>query len=149
MENNEILRALLYKTIYRVKRFITLMICMESSLSLFNTSLIIYCNAILRSFKNRSTKDRNSSGNISTSNRYAKGAVFLRHEKNEFEPVGEENFYAIVELKPKSVIIALCDDGGNAKAISQYLHPSLAEKLVEKLKTRNIRQYQGTPYIPL
>jgi hypothetical protein len=80
---------------------------------------------------------------------YAKGAVFLRHEKNEFEPVGEENFYAIVELKPKSVIIALCDDGGNAKAISQYLHPSLAEKLVEKLKTRNIRQYQGTPYIPL
>src|SRR5579875_2586410 len=69
MENNEILRALLYKTIYRVKRFITLMICMESSLSLFNTSLIIYCNAILRSFKNRSTKDRNSSGNISTSNR--------------------------------------------------------------------------------
>jgi hypothetical protein len=80
---------------------------------------------------------------------YAKGAVFLRHETDEFEPVGEENFYAIVELKPKSVVIALCDDSGNAKAISQFLHPSLAEKLVEKLKTKNIKQYRGTPYIPL
>jgi len=80
---------------------------------------------------------------------YARAAVFLRHEAKEFEPVGEENFYAIVELKPKSVVIVLCDEGGNAKAISQFLHPSLIEKILERLKAKNIKQYQGKPYIPL
>lgn len=79
---------------------------------------------------------------------YAKAAVFLKHETQEFEPVGEENFYSILQLKPKSVVIVLCDAGGNAKAISQFLNPSLAERLVEKLKSMKIEQYTGTPYLP-
>ncbi|MEM0116948.1 MAG: hypothetical protein QXE12_04140 [Conexivisphaerales archaeon] len=79
---------------------------------------------------------------------YAKGAIFLKHESEEFEPVGEENFYALIELRPKSLVIVLCDAGGNAKAISQFLHPSLAKKLEERLKAMNIERYNGIPYLP-
>jgi hypothetical protein len=80
---------------------------------------------------------------------YAKSAVFLKHETNEFEPVGEENFYAIIPLKPPSVVVVLCDSGGNSKAMSQFFTPKSAESVAKKLEALGIRLYTGEPYLPL
>ncbi|SRR5579875_3344390 len=79
---------------------------------------------------------------------YAKGAVFLKHESTSFDPVGEENFYAIVQLKPPSVVVVLCDSGGNSKAMSQFLSKQSAESVVKKLEALGIQPYQGEPYLP-
>jgi hypothetical protein len=80
---------------------------------------------------------------------YAKGAVFLKHESDTFEPVGEENFYAVIPLRPPSVVVVLCDSGGNSKAMSQFLHPKVAENVVKKLETMGIKMYEGQAYLPM
>ena len=80
---------------------------------------------------------------------YAKGAIFLKHEKDTFEPVGEENLYAVMELKPRTTVVVICDASGNAKAISQFMHPKTAEKVAEKLEQMGIIKYNGIPYLPV
>ncbi|MDG6939202.1 MAG: hypothetical protein JRN39_02220 [Nitrososphaerota archaeon] len=79
---------------------------------------------------------------------YAKSAVFLRHESDSFEPVGEENMYAVVSLRPPSVVVVLCDAGGNAKAMSQFLHPRAVDDVTKKLEGLGLRKYEGEPYLP-
>ncbi|MEM0118720.1 MAG: hypothetical protein QXP36_12965 [Conexivisphaerales archaeon] len=79
---------------------------------------------------------------------YAKSAVFLKHEVTGFEPVGEDNYYSVVQLRPPSVVVVLCDSGGNAKAMSQFLHPKAVDAILTKLQQMGIKRYEGEPYLP-
>ena len=87
----------------------------------------------------------------SISNDRAMPALALRDNKtNVWEPVGEENLYAVVDESSGFVltdssgyIIAICDSKGTSKSLVQSLNQEQKDNIVELLKKDNIVEYKG------
>ena len=76
-------------------------------------------------------------------------ALALRDNKsNNWEPVGEENLYAVVK-EEGGYMIALCDSKGIAKALAQWFSEEVKDDLVAKLKAENMQEYFGKLSLPI
>jgi len=94
-------------------------------------------------------------------NRFANGkampALALKDNKtNVWEPVGEENYYAVVNGASGFVvtddggyILVLCDKNGIAKTIAQGLSYEEKSNIVNMLKSDNIQEYHGEVSLPV
>ena len=93
----------------------------------------------------------------SVSNDRAMPALALRDNKTKvWEPVGEENLYAVIDESSGFVltdssgyIIALCDKKGTSKALVQSLNQEQKDNIVELLKKDNIVEYKGKVALPV
>jgi hypothetical protein len=93
----------------------------------------------------------------SISNDKAMPALALRDNKtNVWEPVGEENMYAVVDESSGFVltdtsgyILALCDKNGISKTIVQGLSQEQKDEIVKLLEKDNIPEYKGKVALPV
>jgi hypothetical protein len=91
------------------------------------------------------------------SNGKAMPALALRDNRsNVWEPVGDENFYAILSdaggyvlTDVSGYMIVLCDKNGISKAIARGLDPVHKDMIVKILQDDNISQYQGPVSLPI
>ena len=94
-------------------------------------------------------------------NKYANGkampALALKDNKtNIWEPVGEENLYAVVNGAAGFVvtddggfILVLCDKNGIAKTIAQGLSDEEKASIINSLKSDDIEEYHGDVSLPV
>ena len=93
----------------------------------------------------------------SVSNDRAMPALALRDNKTKiWEPVGEENLYAVVDESSGFVltdssgyILVICDEKGTSKAIVQSLTQEQKDAIVELLKKDDILEYKGKVALPV
>ncbi len=91
------------------------------------------------------------------SNGQAMPALALKDNKsNVWEPVGEENFYAILNdtggyvlTDVKGYMVVLCDKNGVSKAIVRGLDAARKDVLVQILKSDNIAEHNGEVSLPV
>ena len=84
-------------------------------------------------------------------------ALALKDNKtNVWEPVGEENLYAIangasgfVVTDDGGYILVLCDKNGIAKTIAQGLSDKEKTSIIDSLKSDNIDEYLGDVSLPV
>jgi len=94
-------------------------------------------------------------------NRFANGkampALALKDtETNIWEPVGEENLYAVVNgasgfvvTDDSGYILVLCDKNGIAKTIAQGLSDEEKTSIIKSLKSDSIQEYDGEVRLPV
>jgi hypothetical protein len=77
-------------------------------------------------------------------------ALALKDNKtNVWEPVGEENFFAVVESQ-QGYLIAVCDKNGIAKSIANWFTEGKKNEIVGILKTKaGLEQYLGEVSLPV
>lgn len=91
-----------------------------------------------------------------TNNR-AMPALALRDTKSDvWEPVGEENYYAVVDESSGFVltdtsgyIIAICDKGGFSKTLVQGVTQEQKEQIVKEFEKDNVPQFKGKVVLPV
>lgn len=84
-------------------------------------------------------------------------ALALRDNKtNVWEPVGEENLYAVVDESSGFVLtdtsgylLVLCDKNGISKALIQGLNKEQKDQTVKMLEAENIPKYRGKVSLPV
>jgi prophage antirepressor-like protein len=81
---------------------------------------------------------------------HAMPALALRDNKdNKWEPVGEENLFAVVK-EENGYMIALCDSKGIAKALAQWFTEEIKNEITAKLKSeQNMTEYFGKLSLPI
>ena len=81
---------------------------------------------------------------------HAMPALALKDNKdNRWEPVGEENLYAVVK-EEGGYMIALCDRNGIAKAIAQWFTGETKDEIVAKIKAElGMQEYFGKLSLPI
>lgn len=90
-------------------------------------------------------------------NNKAMPALALRDTKSDvWEPVGEENYYAIVDESSGFVltdtsgyIVSLCDKNGFSKAIVQGVTKEQRDQIVLEFQKDNIPKFQGKVILPV
>ena len=93
----------------------------------------------------------------SISNDRAMPALALRDNKTKiWEPVGEENLYAVIDESSGFVltdnsgyILVICDSQGISKAIVQSLTQEQKDTIVQSLQNDNIVEYKGKISLPV
>jgi len=91
-----------------------------------------------------------------TNNR-AMPALALRDTKSDiWEPVGEENYYAVVDESSGFVltdtsgyIIAICDKSGFSKTLVQGVTQEQKEQIVKEFEKDNVPQFKGKVILPV
>jgi hypothetical protein len=84
-------------------------------------------------------------------------ALALQNSKSDvWEPVGEENLYAIVDESSGFVltdtsgyIVAICDKGGFSKAIAQGVSKEQCDRIVEQFEKDGIAKFSGKVILPV
>ena len=90
-------------------------------------------------------------------NNQAMPALALRDNKTDvWEPVGQENLYAILNDAGGYVLsdstgfmIVICDKSGISKALVRSLDPQRKDAIVERLKLDNIIEHKGDVVLPV
>lgn len=90
-------------------------------------------------------------------NGQAMPALALRDNRsNVWEPVGEENLYAILNdaggyvlTDDTGYMIVLCDKNGVSKAIVRSVDPERKDVIVNLLKSDNLIEYKGNVSLPV
>ena len=94
-------------------------------------------------------------------NKYTNGtampALALKDNKtNVWEPVGEENLYAILNdaggyvlTDVSGYMVVLCDKNGISKAIARGLDAERKDAIVKMLQADNIQEYKGEVSLPV
>ena len=94
-------------------------------------------------------------------NKFANGkampALALKDNKtNVWEPVGEENLYAVLDESSGFVltdssgyILAICDKNGISKTLVQGLSQEQKNEIVNLLQKDNIPEYKGKVALPV
>lgn len=91
------------------------------------------------------------------SNGQAMPALALRDNKsNVWEPVGEENLYAVLNdaggyvlTDVSGFMVILCDKNGISKAIVRGLDSDRKDSLVQLLQADNIQEHKGEVSLPV
>ena len=81
---------------------------------------------------------------------HALPALALKDNKdNKWEPVGEENLFALVK-ETNGYLIAFCDRNGIAKSIAQWFTEETKNTIIAKIKTeQNMEEYGGKLSLPI
>jgi len=94
-------------------------------------------------------------------NKYTDGtampALALKDNKtNVWEPVGEENLYAVLNdaggyvlTDVSGYMVVLCDKNGISKAIARGLNVERKDAIVKMLQADNIQEYKGQVSLPI
>ena len=90
-------------------------------------------------------------------NDQAMPALALRDNKtNVWEPVGQENFYAVLDDAGGYVLsdstgymIVICDKNGISKALVRGLDAERKDTIVARLKTDNMTEHNGDVVLPV
>jgi hypothetical protein len=90
-------------------------------------------------------------------NDQAMPALALRDNKsNVWEPVGQENFYAVLDDAGGYVLsdstgymIVICDKNGISKALVRGLDVERKDAIVTRLKTDNMTEHNGDVVLPV
>jgi len=90
-------------------------------------------------------------------NDQAMPALALRDNKsNVWEPVGQENFYAVLDDAGGYVLsdstgymIVICDKNGISKALVRGLDSERKDAIVTRLKTDNMTEHNGDVVLPV
>jgi hypothetical protein len=90
-------------------------------------------------------------------NDQAMPALALRDNKsNVWEPVGQENFYAVLDDAGGYVLsdstgymIVICDKNGISKALVRGLDVERKDAIVARLKTDNMTEHNGDVVLPV
>jgi hypothetical protein len=80
---------------------------------------------------------------------FARAAIFLKNANGSFEPVGEENLYAVVEINRGTVMVALVDADGNAKALSSYVGKIRSQQIVKQIELDGLKKFEGKVNLPV
>jgi hypothetical protein len=77
-------------------------------------------------------------------------ALALKDNKsNNWEPVGEENYFAIVQ-EEQGYLIAICDKDGIAKSIANWFSVQTKNNIKDKIvQSGNIQEYFGKLSLPV
>jgi hypothetical protein len=77
-------------------------------------------------------------------------ALALKDNKaDQWEPVGEENFYGIVK-EPNGYMIVICDKNGIAKSLANWFTEEEKNNIVSKMKSENaMEEYVGRLSLPV
>lgn len=76
--------------------------------------------------------------------RYARPVLFLKPLANGgYQPVGEENYFAIKAVGGNVFSIIICDGEGNVKATSQPMTKYIVDQLVMKLTEKGLKEFKG------
>lgn len=68
---------------------------------------------------------------------------------NDWEPVGEENLYAIVK-ESNGFMIVLCDKNGVAKSIAQWFTEDTKNEIIARVVAEeNLSEYMGKLSLPI
>ena len=81
---------------------------------------------------------------------HALPALALKDNKNnKWEPVGEENLFALVK-EANGYLIAFCDRNGIAKSIAQWFTEETKNEIIAKIKMeQNMEEYRGKLSLPI
>ena len=81
---------------------------------------------------------------------HAMPALALKDNKdNKWEPVGEENLFALVK-DANGYLIAFCDKNGIAKSIAQWFTEETKNEIIAKIMTeQNMNEYFGKLSLPV
>jgi hypothetical protein len=90
-------------------------------------------------------------------NGQAMPALALRDNKtNVWEPVGEENLYAVLNdaggyvlTDVSGYMVVLCDKNGVSKAIVRGIDTERKDTIVKSLQADNIEEYKGPVSLPV
>jgi len=90
-------------------------------------------------------------------NNRAMPALALQNSKSDvWEPVGEENLYAVVDESSGFVLtdtsgynVAICDKGGFSKAIVQGVSKEQCDQMVAQFEKDNIPKFVGKVILPV
>ena len=91
------------------------------------------------------------------SNEQSMPALALRDNKtNVWEPVGEENLYAVLNdaggyvlTDVSGYMIVICDKNGISKAIIRGLNMERKDHIIKKLQAENTQEYKGEVTLPV
>ena len=75
--------------------------------------------------------------------------LFLKMGAQEWAPVGEKNLLAIVTGKDSTAAVVMCDDEGNAKAISAWLPIPQVETVVRTMESNGFFVFKGDAKLPI
>ena len=77
-------------------------------------------------------------------------ALALKDNKaDQWEPVGEENFYWVVK-ESNGYMIVICDKNGIAKSLANWFSEEEKNSIVSKMKSENaIEEYVGRLSLPV
>jgi hypothetical protein len=81
---------------------------------------------------------------------HAMPALALKDSKdNVWEPVGEENLFAVVK-EVNGYMIVLCDKNGIAKSIAEWFTEDTKNQIIAKIKgEQNMTEYLGKLSLPI
>ena len=81
---------------------------------------------------------------------HAMPALALKDNKeNKWEPVGEENLFALVK-DSNGYLIAFCDKNGIAKSIAQWFTEETKNEIIAKIRTeQKMNEYFGNLSLPI
>jgi hypothetical protein len=91
------------------------------------------------------------------SNGQAMPALALKdNQSNVWEPVGEENLYAVLSdaggyvlTDVSGYMIVLCDKNGVSKALVRGLNVENKDMIIKTLQSDNIQEYKGQVALPV
>jgi hypothetical protein len=77
-------------------------------------------------------------------------ALALKDNKaDQWEPVGEENFYGVVK-EPNGYMIVICDKNGIAKSLANWFTEEEKNNILSKMKSENaMEEYVGRLSLPV
>lgn len=75
--------------------------------------------------------------------------LLLKLGITDWTPVGEEMLHKVIPGKGGTAALVICDDGGNAKAMTAWLHAEKAEALAETLKSKGVPNFPGEVNLPI
>ena len=71
------------------------------------------------------------------------------NNSNNWEPVGEENYFTTVKDQ-NGYLIAICDKNGIAKAVAQWFIDVKKDEIVNNIiKNENLPEYNGKVILPI
>lgn len=71
------------------------------------------------------------------------------NNNNNWEPVGEENYFSAVKDQ-NGYLIAICDKNGIAKTVAQWFIEVKKDEIVSKIiQDENLREYNGKVILPI
>ncbi len=87
---------------------------------------------------------------LTTYTGYAMPALALKDNKdNKWEPVGEENLFAVIK-ETNGYMIAFCDKNGIAKSIAQWFTEEKKDEIIAKIKMEHdMKEYLGKLSLPI
>lgn len=79
----------------------------------------------------------------------ASPVLFLKMDVENWTPVGEESLFSVVDGKNGTAAVVVCDEDGNAKAISAWVSAEQAENYARAMESKGLPRFRGEVRLPI